>query len=169
MERWQQGLEAPDLGAFPAYAVFLVGPDDRLSHDIFRKYRDSFAAYDAGFHNLVIFGQHGVSTTVTGFLSRLGISRDLLPCLLLASGPAVHEAGMVQLPAGSHPGPEPRLNREDNLDQPWQLALDAVEETAKGGGHLDLSSVPGARTVGLGGEDLFGLVKSLQAALIEDA
>ncbi len=169
LDRWRQGLDGGDLGTFPVYAIFLVGPDDRLSHDIFRKYRDSFDARNAGFHNLVIFGQHGISTTVTEFLSRLDLEMDFLPCLLLAAGSSERQAGVVPLPSGGHPGPEPRLEREDNLDQPWQLALERIEEAVKTSAGLDLSPVPEVATASLGGEELSGLVKSLQAALARSA
>ena len=165
LDRWRQGLEGADDGAFPAYAIFLVGPEDRLSHDIFRKYRDNFGQGNAGFHNLVIFGQHGVSTTVTGFLSRLGLPPDSIPCLVLATASSGARASILPLPAGGHPGPEPRLEREDNLEQPWQLALDQVEEAVRNSAGLDLSNVPEVTEATLGGEELSGLVRSLQCSL----
>ena len=79
MERWQQGLKGELETRFPVYAIFLASGEDQLSHDIFRKFRKSFEEKDAGFHHLIIFGQHGISTVITGFLEHLDLPLGSLP------------------------------------------------------------------------------------------
>ena len=63
LARWYRGLSSGESGQFPVYAVFLVTSSDSAAHDIFRRFRSSFEAHGAGFDHLVIFGQHGVSST----------------------------------------------------------------------------------------------------------
>ena len=84
LARWKAGLDAaPDDGAaaFPACAIFLVSSEDRASHDIFRAYRSAFEELGGGFHHLVIFGQHGISTTQVAFLGRGGYGAEERPAI----------------------------------------------------------------------------------------
>ncbi|PKB81081.1 MAG: hypothetical protein BZY88_07145 [SAR202 cluster bacterium Io17-Chloro-G9] len=162
LERWRPGLEGKDESTFPVFAIFLVSAEDRLAHDIFRKYRDSFTKGNAGFHHLVIFGQHGLSTAVTGFLAELNRPMETLPCLALASDAGAREVNVLNLPAGGHPAPVPALEKNDNLDQPWQLVLDQVESAVEKGSKLvDLAGIPGVTTLELKDKSLIGLVKGL--------
>ena len=80
--RWREDLAESLAGSsrdFPVYAVFLVSEVDRSAHDIFRQYRTSFQARGSGFANLVIFGQHGVSSTARHLLARWGLPEEALP------------------------------------------------------------------------------------------
>ncbi len=86
LHRWRQDLLDSPSSPFPVYAVFLVSEADTAAHDIFRRFRSSFEEREAGFGNLVIFGQHGVSTTVHLLLEQLGLASDALPMLVLWDG-----------------------------------------------------------------------------------
>ena len=162
MERWHQGLEGWRGSSFPVCAIFLVSGEDHLAHDIFRRYRTSFAAKSAEFHNLIIFGQHGISTAITGLLDRWGLPLESLPYLAVAPGARAREITFFKLSPGDHPGSTPDLEREANLDEPWQLILDRVEEAvAQGSKTVDVSGITGAAAVDLGGKSLAGLVDGL--------
>lgn len=143
LARWKEGLDsAADSAsaAFPVCAIFLVSPDDRASHDIFRRYRSAFGELGGGFHHLVIFGQHGVSTTQVAFLAEVGMEQASIP--LLAIAPTGDETGNVfclELPKG---------DRDGNLDdsQTWGAALESVRIAVAGGSPLALGSAEGVKT-----------------------
>ena len=142
LARWKEGLDAAvDDGAseFPACAIFLVSPEDRASHDIFRRYRSAFEELGGGFHHLVIFGQHGVSTTQVAFLAEMGMEQGSVP--LLAIAPMGDETGNVfclELPKG---------DRDGELDdsQTWGTALERVRAASSGDSTLALDSVEGVK------------------------
>ena len=75
-------------------AIFLVSESDRVAHDSFREFRGSFESRNSEFHHVVIFGQHGLSTTVKGFLSELYLPSNRLPFLLIVAG-GVGKRGLV--------------------------------------------------------------------------
>lgn len=142
LARWKEGLDAAadsDKAKFPVCAIFLVSPEDRASHDIFRRYRSAFEDLGGGFHHLVIFGQHGVSTTQVAFLAEVGMEQASIP--LLAIAPMGDETGNVaclELPKG---------DREGELDdsQTWGAALERVRATAAGDSVLVLDGVEGVK------------------------
>ena len=142
LARWKEGLDAAaDNGAseFPACAIFLVSPEDRASHDIFRHYRSAFEELGGGFHHLVIFGQHGVSTTQVAFLSEVGMEQASVP--LLAIAPMGDETGSVvclELPKGER-------NGELDDSQSWGTALERVRVAAAGDSPLALDRVEGVK------------------------
>ena len=160
--RWKAGLDAPDIlssskdGAaarFPVCAVFLVSPEDRAAHDIFRRYRSAFEELGGGFHHLVIFGQHGISTTLTAFLAELGMEPGSVP--LLAVVP-LDIAGDV---TGDTTGPPdgagrvcclnlPKGERDGELDdsQSWGTALELIRAAVAGTAPrpISLNGVVGA-------------------------
>ena len=163
LDRWRKGLEEAEAGAFPAIAIFLVSEAHRLSHYIFREYRTSFETRGAEFHHLVIFGQHGISTTVTGFLRQACLDLDCLPSLALVTGPEAMQAHLVPLPTGEGPDTDPSPAQEQETAAPWRVTLDRLESAADAGSAgVDYSGIPGVRTVELGGLDLMGLVSELQ-------
>lgn len=140
--RWRDGLEsASGEGGetFPACAIFLVSPEDRASHDIFREYRSAFEELGGGFHHLVIFGQHGISSTQVAFLGEVCQSSDSVPLLAVAS-----------LSGGSDPVicfELPKGDRDGDLDatQTWGIALESVRSAILGGAGLALGEIQGAR------------------------
>ncbi len=143
LARWKSGLDSAadkDEAGFPACAIFLVSPEDRASHDIFRRYRSAFEELGGGFHHLVIFGQHGVSTTQVAFLSELGMEQQSVPLLALAlMSDAVEETGSVyclELPKG---------DRDGDLDnsQSWGAALEAIRAAVSGQEAYLLEGVAG--------------------------
>ena len=140
LSRWKAGLEtAGDSGApsFPACAIFLVTVEDRASHDIFRRYRSAFEEMGGGFHHLVIFGQHGVSTTQQAFLYQAGLGEDSVPSLVIV--PMAEESSTIyciDLQKG---------DRDGELDdsQVWGAALHQVRLAASGDTALSLDCVEG--------------------------
>ena len=138
--RWHRELTEGPHSSFPVYAIFLVSADDRVAHDIFRKFRSSFEARNAGFENLVIFGQHGISATAQRLLSEFGLSPDSLPALALVARTDTSSVSTLLLPPGSS---EAALD-EARGGVDWQKALTAVEEaTREGNRPLVLNAVQG--------------------------
>ncbi len=143
LARWKEGLDADDAAAaFPVCAIFLVAPEDRASHDIFRRYRSAFEELGGGFHHLVIFGQHGISTTQAAFLAEIGMEQASVPLLALASMcGAAEETGSVhclELPKG---------NRDGELDdsQDWGIVLEKIRSAASGNSLPSLDGDAGVR------------------------
>ena len=140
LARWKAGLDgAEDGGAsgFPACAIFLVTGEDRASHDIFRRYRSTFEDLGGGFHHLVIFGQHGASTTQAAFLRQLAADPQAVPLLALAPMSRDSDtAYCIELPMG---------DRDGDLDetQTWATALDAVKASVENATDLYLLGVEG--------------------------
>ena len=141
LARWKEGLDsaADDASAaFPVCAIFLVSPEDRASHDIFRRYRSAFEELGGGFHHLVIFGQHGVSTTQVAFLTEVGMGQASVPLLVIApmadSGEGDERVYCLELPKGE---------RDGELDdtQIWGTALERVRVAAAGDSQLALDGV----------------------------
>ncbi len=140
LERWKAGLDtadADDASRFPACAIFLVTGEDRASHDIFRRYRSAFEELGGGFHHLVIFGQHGVSTTQVAFLKEVGLGNESVPLLTIA--PMAGDSGSVyciELPKGD-------LDTELDDSQAWGAALKAVRSAAMGEKPLSFGGIDG--------------------------
>ncbi len=138
--RWHQELTKGSPGSFPVFAIFLVSADDRLAHAIFRKFRSSFEARNAGFENLVIFGQHGISTTTQSLLAEFRLSQDSLPALALVARADAASFYTLPLPSGTNEA----VADEERWSEGWQTALTAVEESAaEGNGNLVLDRVRG--------------------------
>ncbi len=143
LARWKEGLDAAtddDKAGFPACTIFLVSPEDRASHDIFRRYRSAFEGLGGGFHHLVIFGQHGVSTTQVAFLAEVGMEQESVPVMALAPmSNAAEDTGSVyclELPKGERDG-------ELDDSQNWGAALEAVRVAASCQAPLSLKGVAG--------------------------
>lgn len=130
--RWHRELtQRPDSG-FPVYAIFLVSADDRAAHDIFRKFRSNFEARNAGFANLVIFGQHGISATAQSLLVEFGLSLDSLPALALIAQVDTSRVYTLQLP----PGVSEASLDEERWGKGWQDVLNAVENATQEGNRV---------------------------------
>lgn len=158
--RWRRDLAEPSSNSFPVYAVFLVSESDQAAHDIFRAFRRSFEQRAAGFGNLVIFGQHGVSTTVHALLSRLSLPPDSIPLLLLLTSPVATTGYILPLPVGE--ASEPGSGSTPNT--PLEL-LARVEKFADGAGEVfDSSGMPELTEVPLPAGDLVTLVGQLASA-----
>lgn len=150
LDRWKTGLSTnppKSEDAFPIYAMFLVTGEDRDAHNVFRRFRSTFEELDAGFDNLIIFGQHGTSATMLSFLSELDLDLDRVPVLALTRGPispavpvspAVpisNEVLTITLPKGT-----PEGDSGDNSG-PWERALELIAEASRAGGSPDLSEL----------------------------
>jgi hypothetical protein len=113
--------------------VFLVSASDRAAHDIFRQFRATFEAHGAGFEHLVIFGQHGISSTVLGLLAALGMPAHATPLLAVFASPSATTVYMLPL-AGAG----------EDAGGPWREALARVEDAAdRGEKALDPASLAG--------------------------
>ena len=141
LTRWKANLDAADKSAaaanpFPVCAIFLVAPENRAAHNIFRRYRTLFEELGAGFHHLVIFGQHGKSTTLSEFLYQLGASPADVPLLALAPTDAADAGRVVRLPL-------PQGEQDGDLDesQPWGAALTLIRAAASKPAPLILPNV----------------------------
>lgn len=147
LARWYRELLPESSGRFPAIALFLVGPDDRSAHDVFRAFRGSFEERGAEFQQLTIFGQHGVSTTERLLLDALGVIEDSLPLLALLSDASTTEAWILRMPKGSKTGRSTDNPSESGWDasaEPWRRVLDSVERAAVAPGpSLNLATIPG--------------------------
>ena len=153
LSRWRQGLADSTTGVFPTYAVFLVTPEDLHAHDVFREFRSSFGKLGAQFEHLVIFGQHGISSTVLGLLDQLGHSLESLPMLALFSGPPTSTFHSLSL----RKGPNSDSSRQDptelgtGCDALWRALLDRLEGAAAGKAvSLDFESLSGVTKYPLG-------------------
>ena len=97
----------------------------------------------------MIFGQHGVSTTVKGLLAELGLGLDSLPLLGLFPGQpsdAIHTIGLRQ--GGYQPG---ESGDSKAFDGPWMDVLGFLEEAADGGGEaIDLNREGNLKPLSLG-------------------
>ncbi len=124
LERWCGGLCTDGAGRFPAHAIFLVSPEDKMAHAIFRDYRSSFEAHGAMFRHLVIFGQHGVSSTSRRLLAEFGLpSAGSTPTLVLYPESSADTAYALPLPGGDG----------DDGNRLWVEMLSMIEGAAEAG------------------------------------
>ena len=126
LARWHRDLLAGTSSDFPFFAVFLVSPDDLLAHDIFREFRSSFEGLGAGFEHLVIFGQHGVSSTVRALPAKLDLAQEALPLLALFSGPSASAVHTLPLVKGG-PDDKPEVSTRPADVGAWRDALRRLE------------------------------------------
>ena len=142
LSRWNRDLSAGSSGRFPVYALFLVSSEHRYAHDVFREFRSSFQNRGAGFEHLMIFGQHGLSGTVKGFLAGFDLGLNNLPLLALFREPTASEVYIQFLPSVSDQGwrevlvrmesavdsPEPAVD----LDSLWGVATYPLQHGSMG-------------------------------------
>ena len=156
MARWYGGLSSNEWDGFPAHVMFLVSAGDHAAHDIFRRFRSNFESRAAPFHNLVIFGQHGVSSTVRGMLAQLGLHPGSTPALILFEGASATTVYVLPLAAG--------IGNDDG--QVWEGILAKVEEASDTAKYrLDLSIIPGVTAHPIGERLLLDLVAEVLSGL----
>ena len=147
--RWHQGLSADQPNNFPIHAIFLVTEDDRTSHDIFRRFRAGFEAHGAQFHHLVIFGQHGSSSTLSMLMDEFGLATNSTPVLVLVDQKQAANFCVLPLPAGVS-------NAQDGL---WAGVLNQVEgSTVTGEEALGIDSLPDLTFQDLGTRALVAII-----------
>lgn len=151
LTRWHEGLAAEIGREFPVCALFLASGEDTRAHDIFRIYRSAFETLDAGFHDLVIFGQHGMSTTCAALIPGLGLSGLDTPSLVLINDDSGLVFHSTLLPAGSLGQGQ---TEEDGAGVAWRVALTEIERSAKAVVMASLGSVEGLERMGVSGETL---------------
>jgi hypothetical protein len=134
--RWRTDLQATmiDPEGFPAMALFLVKPQATGSHEIFRRYRTEFENRDASFAHLVVFGMHGISTTVRSLLEQVGLSESDLPVMMLAPSADPGAVTAVRLPSGEsiEGGDDPNGGGTCDYLAAWQDVLDRISITRPG-------------------------------------
>ena len=152
--RWRDDLKANAIvdGDFPAMALFLVKPQATGSHEIFRRFRTEFEQRHASFAHLVIFGMHGVSSSVRSLLEQAGLDESDLPVMMLAPAAEPDSVVAVQLPSGEslEGGDDPNGDGTCDYLAPWQDVLDRIRITRRGR-PLRLMGVQGRK---LNGPDL---------------
>ena len=159
LARWHQDLSIGDESEFPVYCVFLVSPDDRASHQVFRRFRASFENRYAGFQHLVIFGQHASSTTSDALLAEYGLTQKQVPTLVLVSTQGVYTVHTIPLAQGDEAA-------DVVEDEPWQRVLRLVERAADGGEKaVELDTITEAKPHLLGGGSVPEMVARLLASL----
>lgn len=147
---------------FPVYAVFLVSEADRPAHGIFREFRARFEEWSAGFEHLVIFGQHGLSSTVHGLLNGFGLSLEAVPALVLFSSPLDSQAYASPLAAAGPGGSIGGVLQPSTEEEPWKHTLKLIEAAlGRGRNSLDLASLPGSTRLNLEGGPVMELVAML--------
>ena len=156
LTRWKTALDAapnnnPD--PFPTCAIFLVSPDDHAAHNIFRQYRAAFEELGANFHHLVIFGQHGISTTATAFLTELGMEQTSIPQLAITPLPEATRVYHLPLPKGDQTG-------ESDDSQPWREILTLIRAAASNQPPLTLAPATGAHPGAFRNNSLTGAVNA---------
>jgi len=159
LTKWRDGLGSATGSDFPVCALFLASGDDIRAHNIFRVYRTEFEELGAGFHDLVIFGQHGMSSTCAALIPGLGLSDVRTPSLVLISndnGIVFHTAGLPSgvLSEGS--------TEEDGGDIPWRAALTAVTAAAKDKTTPALDEVKGLARVDFAGGTLVEAIEKVK-------
>ena len=141
LNKWHDGLTSQTGDGFPVCALFLVSGEDARAHDIFRVYRTAFGEMGAGFNDLVIFGQHGASSTSAALVPGLGLSGLQIPSLALITGGALPGCHTAALPAGALPGDESKKMDIEDSQAPWKQALESIKESIKAGTSLSLDRV----------------------------
>ena len=160
LKRWRQSL-SDSTGDFTVYAVFLVSEADRMAHDIFRTFRKSFEARNAGFESLVIFGQHGVSEVVYALLAEFGLTAGSLPSLLLVIAPQNSRRYTLAL----HPG-EVQPSDPGQLPSPAEELLSQVEKLAdEVADEMRFEGIAGLTELQCPDQDLAPLVERLVKTL----
>ncbi len=155
LRRWRTDLSDSPSQTFPVYAMFLVSERDRAAHDVFRSFRSSFEDRGAGFGNLVIFGQHGVSSTVHLMLQKLGLASDAIPLLVLWQSSEFPQVCHLPLPAGET-GQDSR-----DLPNPSDL-LGRVEQLVSGlDNQSPTSDIPAISTASVAAQDVLSWVSGL--------
>ena len=126
LRRWQKDLEDSTAEAPPVFAIFLVGGEDRIAHDVVRAFRTGFEERNLGFAHLVIFGQHGVSQTATNLRNWFGLKAETSPQLVLYSGEG-NRPHILSLPSGEVD------ESENGVQADWHKALDQAIEVVESG------------------------------------
>ena len=159
LERWKADLDGSADAGIPYCAIFLVSGEDRASHDIFRRYRSAFEEMGGGFHNLVIFGQHGVSTTQVAFARELGLDTSNVPVLAIAKVSDVAETvHCVALPKGDPDG-------ELDETQTWGTVLGSICAAVSAGSNASLDGLNGVERRGFRSGALATTIESVLEGL----
>ena len=173
LSRWHRDLTAyatsEAQGRSPVFALFLVTSEDLDAHAVFRQFRSSFEQRGAGFEHLIIFGQHGMSSTVLRLMIELDLPQEKLPIMGMFSGSSTATIHILSLSKGSisgRHGESRRPGAESGADQSWREALNWLEAGLDGEGKdLDLAAVPGTYAISLRNNSVNELVAQVFQAL----
>ena len=149
LTRWYGSMSTAICRSFPVHIIFLVFADDKAAHEIFRKFRSSFDKHSTRFDQLVIFGQHGVSSTVNELLSKFGLNTESLPMLIMFERPSANIIYQLPITSGT----------ETNDDGRWMDLLTKVEQVAdKGGSIIEVASLMGIVGHRIDNKSIYNLV-----------
>ena len=162
LDRWHEGLVCGAEDSFPVCALFLASGKDRRAHDVFRTYRSAFEELEAGFHNLVIFGQHGAATTCTSLMLAFGISDINIPSLVLIGRGKRLRLHTTTLPEGALADEQ---QEETNNEVPWQQALEMIRRSVVEGSELALDGLEGLKQVDFSDETLVGTIVKVKSSV----
>ena len=160
--RWHEGLLGGTEVYFPVCALFLASGEDRLAHDIFRSYRSVFEELGAGFHDLIIFGQHGMSTTCTALMPALGLPDLQVPSLVLICRGKKSGLYTANLPEGALTNLQ---DGEDCIRIPWQLALETIRQSVTNSSELILDGLEGLNWSDFSSDTLVNIVGQVRLSV----
>ena len=165
LAKWYEGLVSSVEDSFPVCALFLASGEDRRAHEIFRAYRSAFEEMGAGFHDLVIFGQHGTSTTCTALMPALGLSGLRIPSLALicrGKGRGMYATG---LPEG---GLADGCQEEASVGVPWHQALEMIRQSVAENSELAFDGLDGLEWVDFAGDTLVEIIREVKSLVGSD-
>jgi hypothetical protein len=140
LTRWHDGLTSETGRNFPVCALFLASGEDTRAHDIFRIYRTAFEDLGGGFHDLVIFGQHGVSSTSTALVPGLGLAGLRIPALVLITREGPPSCYSAHLPSVALADGE---SEDQGETVSWKKALEIIVAAVGEGSSPSLDGVSG--------------------------
>ena len=107
----------------------------------------------------MIFGQHGISSTLRALLPEFGLTMQQVPILALLTTPSVSKVHTMALAKGAEPG-------QEEEEEPWQTVLSLVEGVADSGEKaMELDSLADVITHHLDNGSLPELVARVHARL----
>jgi hypothetical protein len=165
LAKWYEGLVSSKEDAFPVCALFVTSGEDRKAHDIFRAYRSAFEEIGAGFHDLVIFGQHGTSSTCTALLPALGLSGLRIPSLVLIRREKGRGLHATSLPEGALADGR---QEQAMVGGPWRQALEMIKQSVAGDSELALDGLDGLKWVDFPGDTLVEIIGEVKSSIESD-
>ena len=154
--KWCDSLSQEVANPLAVYTMFLISPEAEAAQDVFRRFRSSFEARQAPFHQLIQFGRHGASASVRGLALGLTPDAGSIPALVLFASPCAPD--VTVLPLGGDAG---------NDGGAWSLVLShlesALDARARG---LDLAGLPGVHRHQLAGRSVLEVTSGIAKGLV---
>ena len=153
--KWCDSLSQEVCNPLAVYAMFLISPEAEAAQDVFRRFRSSFEARQAPFHQLIQFGRHGASSTVLRLSGGLTPDAGSIPALVLFASPSAWDVALLPLDGA---GEE---------DASWSLVLSHLESGMDAGvKELDLAGLPGVQRHQLAGRSVLEVASGIAKDLV---